>query len=282
MAFIDNAHLKDHEVKHTGVKPFLCEQCNKRFARNGSLRVHMKMHTGRIENPKNMCALFTSRSGFTNHQKKHNEEASKKTELSLDSELKDELSQLSNLNTKEESAPAPLFTCQIPGCFKTFTNQNSLNFHTYRVHLGIDSSLCNKSRCIRLRESYLRQQIQIQKLRERIKELEAMTSLISKKERQEFHKEFQKQHTKRDVTEGDTTSAVIPVPYLEQEKPYVCGIAGCESRFSTYKLLTFHAKQHPDCSLESVLNNQLIIPEGRVHCPVVGCEVDGTNKPVKE
>ena len=85
---------------------------------------------------------------------------------------------------------------------------------------------------------------------------------------------------------------MIPVPYLEQEKPYVCGIAGCESRFSTYKLLTFHAKQHPDCSLgsrlgvgsrvESVLNNQLIIPEGRVHCPVVGCEVDGTNKPVKD
>lgn len=51
-----------------------------------------------------------------------------------------------NISAKEESAPAPLFTCQIPGCFKTFTNQNSLNFHTYRVHLGIDSSLCNKSR----------------------------------------------------------------------------------------------------------------------------------------
>lgn len=126
--------------------------------------------------------------------------------------------------------------------------QNSLVTH----HYALPSS-------IRLRESYLRQQIQIQKLRERIKELEAMTSLISKKERQEFHKEFQKQHAKRDLTEGDTTvpssplphlqSAVIPVPYLEQEKPYLCGIAGCGSRFSTYKLLTFHAKQHADCSL---------------------------------
>ena len=93
--------------------------------------------------------------------------------------------------------------------------QNSLVTH----HYAFPSS-------IRLRESYLRQQIQIQKLRERIKELEAMTSLISKKERQEFHKEFQKQHAKRDLTEGDTTvpssplphlqSAVIPVPYLEQ------------------------------------------------------------------
>ena len=41
------------------------------------------------------CRKFTSRSGFTNHKKKHNEEATKKNELGLDSELKDELSQLS-------------------------------------------------------------------------------------------------------------------------------------------------------------------------------------------
>ena len=36
-----------------------------------------------------------------------------------------------------------------------------------------------------------------------------MTSLLSKKERQEFHKEFQKQHTKRDITEGDTTVSLF-------------------------------------------------------------------------
>ena len=38
------------------------------------------------------------------------------------------------------------FACPIPGCFKTFSNQTSLNFHKYRVHLGIDSSICTKSR----------------------------------------------------------------------------------------------------------------------------------------
>lgn len=66
---------------------------------------------------------------------------------------------------------------------------------------------------------------------------------------------------------------MIPVLYLEQEKPYLCGIPDCGCRFSTYKLLSFHAKVHSGHSLEEVLNNQLIIPEGRVHCPVVGCEV---------
>ena len=196
-------------MKHTGIKPFLCTQCNKRFARNGSLRVHMKMHTGEVHEyicPVVDCSRrFTSRSGFANHQKKHKEELLKKNESEVQPVLKDESLIPSETATKEGDPSSHVFACQIPGCFKTFTNQNSLNFHTYRVHLGIDSSLCNKSRCIRLRESYLRQQFQIQKLRERIKELEAMTSLLSKKERQEFHKEFQRQHCKRDATEGDTT-----------------------------------------------------------------------------
>ena len=52
----------------------------------------------------------------------------------------------------------------------------------------------------------------------------------------------------------------------------MCGIASCGCRFSTYKLLVFHAKIHKDSSLNEVLNNQLAIMDGRVHCPVLGCE----------
>ena len=33
--------------------------------------------------------------------------------------------------------------------------------------------------------------------------------------------------------------------------------------------------------VESVLHNQLVIPEGRVHCPVVGCEVRGRKRGVR-
>ena len=54
-----------------------------------------------------------------------------------------------------------------------------------------------------MRESYIRQQFQIRKLKERIRELEAMTQLLSKKERQQFKKEFQKQNRPQEVTEGD-------------------------------------------------------------------------------
>ena len=56
-----------------------------------------------------------------------------------------------------------------------------------------------------MRESYIRQQFQIRKLKERIRELEAMTKLLSKKERQQFKKEFQKQNRPQEVTEGDLT-----------------------------------------------------------------------------
>ena len=110
------------------------------------------------------------------------------------------------------------FMCPIPGCFKSFNSQMSLNFHKYRVHLGIDTSVCQKSRwlvltllfipSIRLRESYLRQQLQIQKLKDRVKELEAMTALLSKRERQEFQKEFRKQNRQQEATKGDSTVGI--------------------------------------------------------------------------
>ena len=54
-----------------------------------------------------------------------------------------------------------------------------------------------------------------------------MTSLLSKKERQEFHKEFQKQHTKRDLTEGDTTvSLSLALSSLVRSNPCALSRAG--------------------------------------------------------
>lgn len=47
---------------------------------------------------------------------------------------------------------------------------------------------------IQLRKSYLKQQIEIQKMRERIKQLESMTSLLSRKDKQEFEREYNRQH----------------------------------------------------------------------------------------
>lgn len=76
---------------------------------------------------------------------------------------------------------------------------------------------------------------------------------------------------------------VIPVHYLANREPYVCGVAECRQLFHTYNELVLHAASHPNTALCSIyvvvsriaitLNNQLMIPDGRYHCPVHDCEV---------
>ena len=70
---------------------------------------------------------------------------------------------------------------------------------------------------ILLRESYIRQQMQIRKGKDRIKELEAMTALLSKRERQQFQKEFRRQNKKPDETEGDST--VLSLTLFHNRRP---------------------------------------------------------------
>lgn len=165
------------------------------------------------------CRRYTSRSGFLNHQRKHTEMNKQLESSSVAPEPF-----LFRYPVISRVSPLPIqqlpqqFMCPIPGCFKSFNSQMSLNFHKYRVHLGIDTSVCQKSRwlmltllfipSIRLRESYLRQQLQIQKLKDRVKELEAMTALLSKRERQEFQKEFRKQNRQQEATKGDSTVGI--------------------------------------------------------------------------
>ena len=99
---------------------------------------------------------FTSRSGFVNHQKKHTEDLKKSGEsneaVSVSPPVEPPPTWLYRLvvmyravQTERENEQF-VYTCPIPGCYKTFNNKSSLNFHTYRVHLGIDASVCSKSR----------------------------------------------------------------------------------------------------------------------------------------
>ncbi|KAM6160876.1 zinc finger protein 408 [Erethizon dorsatum] len=67
--------LREHQVVHSGARPFVCDQCGKAFARRPSLRLHLKTHqvpTAPAPCPCPVCGrLLATPGSLRNHMRLH-------------------------------------------------------------------------------------------------------------------------------------------------------------------------------------------------------------------
>ena len=70
--FTDSSGLIVHQLVHSGVRPFQCNQCNKRFTDSSGLIVHQRVHSGVRPFRCNQCnKQFTQKSALARHQPTH-------------------------------------------------------------------------------------------------------------------------------------------------------------------------------------------------------------------
>lgn len=75
MQFSQSPHLKNHERTHSGERPYVCEVCDKGFARHATLWNHRRIHTGEKPYKCEICgSAFSQAAHLKNHAKVHSGE----------------------------------------------------------------------------------------------------------------------------------------------------------------------------------------------------------------
>ncbi|GLD73749.1 zinc finger protein 345-like isoform X1, partial [Lates japonicus] len=92
-------NMETHMRSHTGIKPFRCSVCNKRFPRPGALRRHKKIHSGERPYTCQRCGkTFIESSALKTHSRTHSWEI-------LDDEDPEPPADSQNLKSETEESP---------------------------------------------------------------------------------------------------------------------------------------------------------------------------------
>ncbi|XP_077570054.1 uncharacterized protein LOC144194704 [Stigmatopora nigra] len=214
--FFKKTSLKIHVSTHNGDKPFACSVCDKRFMEKSGLLSHTHTHTG--EKPL-ACSVagqaFAQNAGLTTHTRKHTMEKPFVCLLcGRGYTNKGNLTRHTRKHTRTQPEEKP-FVCS--ACGKKFTQKTNLEAHV-RTHSGekpYACSICDKRFAV-------------------------MTNLIGHTRRHTGEKPFRcSVCDKRFRVMGTLQRHAVT---HTGQKPFACSI--CGQRMSTKANLTTHTRKH--------------------------------------